>query len=369
MRVRLAWGGAIGVFVFLLYVSFFQRDETDVVSRKTLTVYTWLDFIPEALQQKFEEETGVKLHIDYINSDEALEAKLLTGKSEYDLVYPSTPYVFRHINLGLFQPLDRTKLPNLKYLDKGLVVSFEVEKQLFAIPYLWGSSGFAYDKDVFDKIFFGEKINSWGYLFDPQKLTFIRSFGLAMTSSANEMFVALGFWKDVNLACLTSNNLHLLAQFGKEARPYWTAFLSSDSAVQALASGEVISSFIWNGDAAKARDLAKLQGRNIRYVVPREGALKWVDSLAIPHNAPNANGAHKLINFLLKPENMALVTNVVRFANTSQASKAYISRGITSDEVLYPTQETQERLVLDRRSNSKIERTINRYFFRILVGY
>lgn len=357
------------VCLLLVYIGYVSSKKGSR-HQNVLTVYTWIDFIPADLQEKFEKQTGIKLHIDFIDSDEALEAKLLTGKSEYDLVYPSTPYVFRHMNLGLYKALDIQLIPNLKYIDAKFLSQFQSKEKLYySIPYLWGSSGFAYDVDILAKAFPGEKIDSWEYVFSPKKLASIAKQGVAVTSSANEFFVAGAQWQGVRLSEVAIGDIKKITEFVRKSRPHWTAFLSSDAAGQALLSGEVVLAGIWNGDAAKAKKLAYPQGKNLKYVIPKEGALQWVDSLAIPHNAPNAKDAHALINFLLEPKHMARVTNVVHFANTNPSSTQYVNSEIRSNNVLYPTPDVQARLVLDRRVNPKIERTINRYFFKILVGY
>ena len=334
-----------------------------------LTVYTWMDFIPPELQKKFEDQTGVKLHIDYIDSDEGLEAKLLTGKAEYDIVYPSTPYVFRHMKLGLYAPLSLEKIPNIQYVNESFMRDFTTESSLYSVPYLWGTSGFAYDTETFDSIFPSESIDSWSYVFDPKKLKKIAPKGVSSTSSANELFCAIGFWQNYQSQVSTLKIIDVITQFAIQARPYWRVFLSSESAIQALGSGEVAIAFMWNGDALTAQQLGSLHNKKIRYVVPKEGALKWIDGLAIPHNAPNSETAHAFINFLLEPEHMAIVTNYVRFANTSSNSRKFIRSEVLENKIIYPDESVVKTLAIDTRSNPQFERTINRHFFKILVGY
>jgi putrescine transport system substrate-binding protein len=336
---------------------------------KTLTIYTWIDFIPPKLQKEFEAETGIKLRIDYIDSDEGLEAKLLTGKAEYDLVYPSTPYVFRHIKLGLYRPLSIDKLSNLCFVDKEFLRDFKANTKLYSVPYLWGTSGFAYDKESLDSLFPGERIDSWDYFFNPEKLAGIAKNGVSTTSSGNELFCAIGFWKGYQPHNQNAKTLETISQIAMQARPYWRVFLSSESAIHALGSGEVSIAFMWNGDALAAQRLSKLRNKKLEYVIPKEGALKWIDGLAIPHNAPNADAAHTFINFLLQPEHMAAVTNYVHFSNTSSVSKKFIRPDILNNHILYPDEITMKRLSVDKRSLPEIERTINRLFFKILVGY
>jgi putrescine transport system substrate-binding protein len=352
-------------FLYLFNTSRLGQESHEDV----LNIYTWLDFIPPSLQKKFEDETGIKLNIDYINSDEGLEAKLLTGKSEYDIVYPSTPYVFRHIKLGLYQALNLSKIPNIEYVDRDIIAEFQTTQQTYAVPYLWGTSGFAYDEDSFAKAFPNQVIDTWDYMFAPNKLRQIADKGVASTSSANELFCAVGFWMGHKPGECPEHFIDDAAAAAKEARPFWRVLLSSDAAIDALGLGEVAAAFIWNGDAVAAGKLAANRGKTIKYVVPREGALKWIDSMAIPHNATNVEAAHRFINFLLRPEHMAEVTNFVQFANSSQYSKPFVFKHILENKTLYPDQEIMRRLTLDKRVDPKYERTINRHFFKILVGY
>ncbi len=358
-------------FIFLagLYYSVFSPPKKIASNNTLLTVYTWMDFIPPVLQKKFEDQTGIKLHIDYIDSDEGLEAKLLTGKAEYDIVYPSTPYVFRHMKLGLYAPLSLDKIPNMRYVDEDFMQDFKTGSTLYSIPYLWGTSGFAYDIETFNSIFPNEVIDSWSYVFDPEKLKKITQKGVSSTSSGNELFCAIAFWQNCRPQISTLETIDVITQLANQARPYWRVFLSSESAIQALGSGEVSIAFMWNGDALTAQQLGALRNKKIQYVVPKEGALKWIDGLAIPHNAPNSEAAHALINFLLEPEHMALVTNYVRFANTCSKSKKFIRSEILDNKIIYPDESVMKTLAIDTRSNSQFERTINRHFFKILVGY
>lgn len=351
-----------------LYYSLSSSEQKNSPN-STLTIYTWMDFIPPQLQKEFEAETGIKLRIDYIDSDEGLEAKLLMGKAEYDLVYPSTPYVFRHIDLGLYRPLSLDKLSNLHFVDKEFLKDFKTTSKLYSVPYLWGTSGFAYDTETLQTLFPGEPINSWDYFFNPEKLKKIAEKGVSATSSGNELFCAIGLWQGYQPHNQNTQALANISKIATQARPYWRVFLSSESAIHALGSGEVAIAFMWNGDALAAQRLSKLRNKKLEYVIPKEGALKWIDGLAIPHNAPNADAAHRFINFLLQPEHMAAVTNYVHFANTSSASKKFIRPDILNNQILYPDELTMKRLAVDKRSHPQIERTINRHFFKILVGY
>jgi len=357
------------LFIFGFYYSIFSHSKKITSNTTLLTVYTWMDFIPPELQKKFEDQTGTKLHIDYLDSDEGLEAKLLTGKAEYDIVYPSTPYVFRHMKLGLYAPLSLEKIPNIKYVDERFMQDFTTGSTLYSIPYLWGTSGFAYDIETFNSIFTNEVIDSWSYVFDPKKLKKIAQKGVSSTSSGNELFCAICFWQNFQPQVSTLKTIDIITRLANQARPYWRVFLSSESAIQALGSGEVAIAFMWNGDALTAQQLGTLHNKKIQYVVPKEGALKWIDGLAIPHNSPNYEAAHGLINFLLEPEHMALVTNYVRFANTCSKSKKFIRPDILENKIIYPEESVMKNLAIDTRSNPQFERTINRHFFKILVGY
>lgn len=357
------------IFFTIVYFCFLSSAKKDPAKKDHLTIYTWLDFIPPSLQKKFESLTNIKLYIDYIDSDEGLEAKLLTGKAEYDIVYPSTPYVFRHIQLGLYKPLTLEKIPNLYNINPDFVKDLQVSGQIYALPYLWGTSGFAYDVETFNQVFPDTAINSWGYLFDPHKIQKISHKGIAATSSGNELLCAINFWKGKNPQGYSISTIEENSKIAQHSRPYWRVFLSSEAAIQALGSGEVAIAFMWNGDALAAQKLSTLHHRKIQYVIPKEGALKWIDSLAVPHNAPNPSAAYLFINFLLEPEHMAEITNYVKFANTSSRSKKYIHPDILKNETIYPNERVLDRLAVDKRLHPQLERTMNRHFFKILVGY
>ncbi len=352
-----------------LFIYVTSTAEQGGAKTNRLSIYTWLDFIPPTLHKKFEDQTNIKVYVDYIDSDEGLEAKLLTGKSEYDIVYPSTPYVFRHIQLNLYKPLNNKDIPNLKNIDHEFITDFQVNDQLYALPYLWGTSGFAYDVEAFEQAFPNEQIDSWSFVFDPEKLKKISIKGVSATASGNELFCAVQFWKARPITEISPSSIQVTAADAHEARPYWRVFLTSEAAIQALGSGEVVLAFMWSGDALVAQKLSSLRNKKIEYVIPKEGALKWIDSLAIPQNAPNASAAYQFINFLLEPEHIAEVTNYVKFANTSSRSKKYIASELLNNKIVYPDGVALDNLHLNKRSHPQFERTMNRHFFKILVGY
>lgn len=355
------------IIVTTLYHSIFPQHDNQ--EAKTLNVYTWLDFIPPSLQKKFEIQTGIKLHIDYIDSDEGLDAKLLTGKSQYDLVYPSTPHIFRHIQLGFYRPLTLSEIPNIHNIDSKFLNEFYDKDKLYSIPYIWGTAGFAYDETVFNILFPNEEINSWQYMFDPEKLKILNHYGVASTASANELFGAIGFWNESLTPGNKKNYFNLASDAARLARPYWRVFLTSEAAIHALGSGEVSIAFMWNGDAMAAKALGYIHERRIQYAVPKEGAFMWIDSMAIPKSSTKSNLALQFINFMLAPEHMAEVTNYVKFANTSSKAKKFIHAKILQNPILYPPFSTLNRLHLEKQMNPGPEQTINRQFFKILVGY
>ncbi|MFG6510695.1 polyamine ABC transporter substrate-binding protein, partial [Sulfitobacter sp. M23905] len=302
---------------------------------ETVRVYNWSDYIDESLLDKFEEETGIELVYDVFDSNEVLETKMLAGGSGYDVVVPSGTFLQRQITAGAFQPLDTSKLPNLENMWD--VVSSRTEQydpdNAHSINYMWGTTGIGVNVGKVKEIL-GEDapIDSWDLVFDPANMEKLADCGVHFLDAPAEMIpAALNYiGEDPN-----SHDPDVIAKAEEvfmPVRPYIQKFHSSEY-INALANGDVCVAVGWSGDILQARDRADEadNGVEIAYNAPSEGAQMWFDQMAIPVDAPNPEGAHKFLNFIMDAENMAAASNYVYYANGNKASQEHLVEDVIGD--------------------------------------
>lgn len=346
---------------------------TDEAAGPELRVYNWSDYIAPKTVARFEQETGIRVIYDVFDSNEVLEAKLLSGASGYDIVVPTSDFMGRQIIAGVFQPLDLESLPNHRYLDAGLmelIASFDPGNR-YGVPYLWGTTGIGYNVDqVHAALGDDAPLDSFDLVFQPQYASRLADCGIAFLDAPSELFSAV-----LNYVGLDPNS-EVPEQYQQQARqllegirPYIRYFHSSQY-INDLANGDVCVAFGWSGDILQARDRA-LEAANaidIEYVIPREGALMWFDMLAIPAGARNVDNAHRFIDYLLRPEVIAEVTETVKYANANAAATALLPAAISSDPAIYPPAEVRARLYSDKVTPPKVDRVMNRVWTTIKTG-
>ncbi len=341
-------------------------------SGPVVRVYNWSDYIAEDVISEFEAETGIDVVYDVFDSNEVLEAKLLSGASGYDVVVPTSDFLGRQILAGVFQKLDRDKLSNYSNLDPELMelmTSYDPGNQ-YAVPYLWGTTGLGYNADMVTARLGEEPIESIAVLFDPEYLARLADCGVAVVDAPSEVFPAvlnyLGYDPNIQDAELyrTVARDTLLA-----IRPYILYFHSSQY-INDLANGDICFVFGWSGDIlqAKARAEEAENGVDIKYVIPREGALLWVDTLAIPVGARNPDNAHRFIDYLLRPDVIAAISNYVQYANGNAASRSLLDPAVLSDPGIYPPPPVRAKLFANKVTPPRLDRVATRVWTQVKTG-
>ena len=343
-----------------------------VATAEEVRVYNWSDYIDEALLTKFEEETGINLIYDVFDSNEVLETKMLAGGSGYDVVVPSGTFLQRQITAGAFQALDFSKLPNSGNLWD--VIKDRTEQydpgNAYSINYMWGTTGIAVNTGRVAEILGDDApIGSLALIFDPANMKKLASCGVYFLDAPTEMIpAALAYiGEDPN-----SQDPDVIAKAGPvlaAVTPYVRKFHSSEY-INALANGDICAAFGWSGDVLQARDRAweADNGVEIAYNAPSEGALMWFDQMAIPIDAPNVDGAHKFINFIMDAQNMADASNYVYFANGNLASQPLLAEDVIGDPAIYPDEATLQNLYTTSPYDAKVQRVVTRLWTRIKSG-
>jgi putrescine transport system substrate-binding protein len=335
-------------------------------------VYNWSDYIDEELLTKFEEETGLELIYDVFDSNEVLETKLLAGGSGYDVVVPSGTFLQRQIAAGAFQPLDKSQLSNIGNLWDVVQARTEAYDPggQYSINYMWGTTGIGVNVGKVQEIL-GEDapLNSLALIFEPANMEKLAECGVHFLDAPVEVIPAalqyLGEDPDAKDEETLSKAEPLLAA----VQPYVQKFHSSEY-ITALANGDICVAFGWSGDILQARDRAAEadNGVEIAYNAPVEGALMWFDQMAIPVDAPNPEGAHAFLNFILDAQNMAQASNYVYYANGNAASKEFLVEDVIGDTAIYPDDATLETLYTTTPYDARAQRFVTRMWTRIKSG-
>lgn len=335
-------------------------------------VYNWSDYIDEELLTKFEEETGIDLIYDVFDSNEVLETKMLAGGSGYDVVVPTGSFLARQITAGAFQKLDFAKLPNEANMwgsIKERTANYDPDNA-YSINYMWGTTGIGVNVGKVQEVL-GEDapMDSLSLVFDPANMEKLAACGVHFLDAPDEMIpAALKFiGEDPNSmdADVVAKAEPVLAA----VRPYIQKFHSSEY-INALANGDICVAFGWSGDILQARDRADEaeNGVEIAYYAPKEGALMWFDQMAIPVDAPNPDGAHKFLNFIMDAENMAAASNYVYYANGNLASQEFLEEDVIGDPSIYPSEETVKNLYTKDGYPPKVQRKATRMWTKIKSG-
>lgn len=348
---------------------------------KILNVYHWHQMIDPEVLDLFEKETGIKVRLDVYDSNEILETRLLVGNSGYDVVGPSAlPYLARQVPADVYLPLDMSKLPNAKELDPEIMTHLKSADpgNAHALPLLWGLVGFAYDETKIAA--FGKDVDtqSWSMLFDPKITSRFERCGVTLLPEYTDIFLPVYVY--LGLSPQSQSILTPQSQALKDLDKAVTQLLKVRTfidrfdairPVTELLSGEVCLAMVWLSDMerAKARFQNKERAQHIRSVLPKEGSVMWIDTLAIPRDAPHPRNAHAFLNFLLRPDIMAKLTNKSYTANAVPASNPFVLPEILNNPVIYPTPEMRLRLFVNESVSPALQRRLNRAMTKIRTGH
>ena len=317
---------------------------------KVLHVYNWSDYVAEDTIARFQQASGIKVVYDVYDANEMLEAKLVTGGSGYDVVFPSArPFAQRQIAAGIYAPLDKAKLPNLSHVDADLLAALsDVDPgNAHAVPYMWGTTGIGINVEKVKELL-GEDaaLDSWSLLFDPANAEKLAKCGISVLDDDQEAFSAALIWLGQDANSRDAAQIDAVKSAYAAIRPS-IRYFNSSKYIDDLANGDLCLAMGYSGDVLQARDRAEEaeNGVEVAFIIPKEGAVRWFDLMAIPKDAPHPDNAHAFINFLLQPDVIADVTNYVGYANPNTAATSLLDQDIANDPGVYPAAEVVAKLV------------------------
>lgn len=306
---------------------------------KLLNIYNWPDYVPEGLIAAFEKETGIKVNYDTFETNEALHAKLVAGHSGYDIVVPGSVFAKPQIAGGLLQPLNKAQIPNLANLDPVLMGTLDKADpgHQYLVPWAWSFTTVGLNKTQVTKALGGMALpdNAWDLVFNPQYTSKLKACGIAYLDSPTEIIPAALHYigKDAysndpaDYAAATA----MLAKVRKDVR------LFSATMIDDLAGGKACVAVGWSGDINIAANRARDNGAKdvIEALLPSTGALIFFDTMAIPKDAKHPNNAHAFIDFYLRAENAARMSNEMTYATGNKAAVPLVKPEIAGNKSIF----------------------------------
>ena len=340
-------------------------------SGKVLNLYIWSDYLAANTLSDFEKQTGIKVHVAYFDTNETLETKLLAGSSGYDIVVPTASYFERQIKAGVYQTLDKSKLPNLKNMDPQLMskVALHDPGNQHGIIYMWGTNGIGYNEKMIKELMPDAPLDSWRLVFDPAVASKVAKCGISVLDSPAEMMRAVYSYLGKDPNSQKPEDLVQAEAVLLKIRPYIRNINSSEY-IEALANGDLCIAVGYNGDVMQARDRAREanKGVDVKYFVPKEGSILWFDMLAIPKDAPNTASAYAFLNYIMTPQVIADVSNFKRYANGNVASQPLVEAAVMDDPGIYPPPEQRQKLAVQLADSSDQTRAITRVWQKFKTG-
>ena len=338
---------------------------------KVLNVFTWPDYIAPDTIANFEAEYGIKVNYDVYDSTEMAEARLLAGRTGYDAVLHAERYSARLIPIGIYQPLDRRKLTHWGNLDPWVLKTLDSADpgNRHGMPYMWGTTGFTYNVKMIRERMPDAPVTSGDMIFKPEVARRFADCGITFLDEPTDVLPMVLLYLGHDPNSFDPAHLAEAEKVLKGVRPYIRYFSSAKMLID-LPNEEVCIAMSWSGDYAQAMVRAQQAGRPVElaYTVQREGALAWFDLWFIPADAPHPDNAHLFLNYLLRPEVAAAISNETRYATPNLRAKPFLLPEVRDDPAVYPPDEIRLNLQKGVLGDPKLERLRSRLWSRVKTG-
>jgi putrescine transport system substrate-binding protein len=340
---------------------------------KVLNVYNWSDYIADDTIKNFEKETGIKVRYDNFDNNEIVHAKLVAGKTGYDVVVPSSYWAKIQADGGLLAKLDKSKIPNYKNLDPALqeqLAKLDPGNQ-FQVNWLWGFTTVGINVDKVKAALGSTPMpdNAWDLVFKPEYIAKLKGCGVSFLDSATEIIPAALHYLGKPAYSKNQADYAGVGPLLKSVRPYVTLF-SSSGYINDMANGSICLSLGWSGDIniAKQRAIDGKTGQKLEALIPKTGGILFFDVMVIPVDAPHPGNAYKFIDYILKPEVHASITNKVFYANPNKESKKFIKPAVASDPTVFLSDADMKKMQAPDALSNDIRRTMTRLYTGFKTG-
>ncbi|MYN27823.1 polyamine ABC transporter substrate-binding protein [Duganella levis] len=340
---------------------------------KVLNIYNWSDYIAEDTVKNFEKETGIKVRYDLFDNNEILNSKLVAGKSGYDIVVPTAQWARLQIDAKQLRKLDKSKLPNLKNLDPAIqakLANIDPGND-YLVDWLWGYTTVGINVNKVKAALGGMPMpdNAWELVFNPKYASKLKSCGVSFLDSPSEVLPPALIYAGKPAFSKNAADYVEAGKVLQAIRPYVTLF-SSSGYINDLANGGVCVALGWSGDIniARQRAIDAKNGNVIEVLVPKTSAALVFDTMAIPADAPHPNNAHLWINYIMRPEVHASLTNKVFYANPNAASVKFVRKDIAGNKTVFLSEEDKKKMAAPEPVPADIRRNITRIYTKFKTG-
>lgn len=361
----------LAAICMILPVSALQPVSSACAGDRVVHVYNWSDYIEPRMLEAFTRETGIRVVYDTFDTNELVETKLLAGRSGYDVIVPSGPFVQRLAKAGVLQKLDRSKIPNLKnaWPDIAEHLAAYDPGNRHVVNYMWGTTGIGLNVAQVRERLGDIPLDGWDLLLKPEYAAKLKDCGIQVLDSPEDILPgilkALGRDPDTR----DEADLRAAADALVAVRANVQKFHSSEY-LNALANGDICLAVGYSGDILQAKRRAEeaKSGVEIAYFIPREGAQMWFDSFAIPVESRNVDEAHAFIDFMMRSEVAAANTNLIAYASGNLAAKPLVRPDILNDPNVYPPLAVMTRLFTNTAYDEKTQKLVTRLWTKVRTG-
>ncbi len=333
--------------------------------------YNWADYIGPTTIADFEAEFGIKVNYDEYDSSEIVEAKLLAGNTGYDIVLHGGQYASKLIPIGIWRELDKSKFTNWDNLDPEILKRLEVfdPGNRYLVPYMWGSTGFAYNVDMIRERLPDAPVTSGDMIFRPEIARHFADCGIAFLDSPTDIIPLTLVYLGHEANTTDPEKIRHAEMTLKSVRPY-IRYFSSTRFLNDLPNKDICLAVSWSGDYATAKARAAEAGLDIdlAYSVPVEGSVGWYDGLFIPNDAPHPENAYLFLDYLMRPEVIVEVTKLTHYGHANRAAYPLTPPEILNDPAIFAPQEIVEIMQITRSLPPKQERLRTRAWTRVKTG-
>jgi putrescine transport system substrate-binding protein len=337
----------------------------------TLNVYNWADYIGETTIEDFQNQTGISVTYDTYSSAEEMQAKMLAGSTGYDVVDMAGMSLPNFIKAGIYEKLDRSKLPSYGNLDPDVlrILAGWDAGNAYAIPYMWGTVGITYNIDMVKERIPDARFDSLDLIFKPENAAKLADCGISILDSPTDVVLMMLRYLGKDGDTTDTKDYEAVIEAFKPVREYIRTF-DNTNYLNAIPNKELCVINNWSGDYSTAKARAAEAGveLNLAYYVPETGSPAWVDCMCIPADSKNKENAYRFLEYLLQPEVIAKCTNFTNYANGNAASKKFIDPAVLANPAVYPDEAVMKRLWAPKPLSEDQDREMTRVWQTIKSG-